>query len=92
MRTKLSSMHFSYVYGNTIDGSTDRRCIAIVTNEGVLLSESDKPVRNLGRRRILCMSSGQTNFQRPPDLHNSIRSIVNIGSGYELDNNKGKTD
>ena len=39
----------------TIDGSTDRWCIAIVTNERALLSGSDQPVRNLGPHRILCM-------------------------------------
>ena len=38
-----------------IDGSTDRCCIAIVTNERTLLSGSDQPVQNLGRHRILCM-------------------------------------
>ena len=38
---------------NTIDGSTDRCCIAIVTNERALLSGSDQPVQNLGRHRIL---------------------------------------
>ena len=38
-----------------IDGSTDRCCIAIVTNERALLSGSDQPVQNLGRHRILCM-------------------------------------
>ena len=37
----------------TIDGSTDRCCIAIVTNERALLSGSDQPVQNLGRHRIL---------------------------------------
>ena len=37
----------------TIDGSTDRCCIAIVTNERALLSGSDQPVRKLGRLRIL---------------------------------------
>ena len=36
-----------------IDGSTDRCCIAIVTNDRALLSGSDQPVQNLGRHRIL---------------------------------------
>ncbi len=36
-----------------IDGSTERCCIAIVTNERALLSGSDQPVQNLGRHRIL---------------------------------------
>ena len=75
-----------------IDGSTDRCCIAIVTNERALLSWSDQPVRNLGRRRILRLSGGKTNSQRPPHLHNGIWCTVNIGNGYELNNNKGKTD
>ena len=80
-------------FGNcAIDGSMDRRCIAIVPNERALLSGSDQPVRNLGRRRILCMSRGKTNFQRPPHLHNGIWCIVNIGNGYELNNNKVETD
>ena len=39
----------------TIDGSTDRCCIAILTNERALLSGSDQPVQNLGRHRILGM-------------------------------------
>ena len=37
----------------SIDGSTDRCCIAIVTNERAILSGSDQPVRKLGRLRIL---------------------------------------
>ena len=41
-----------------IDGSTDRCCIAIVTNKRALLSGSDQPVQNLGRHRILCMKGG----------------------------------
>ena len=35
----------------TIDGSTDRCCIATVTNERALLSGSDQPVQNLGHSR-----------------------------------------
>ena len=31
----------------TIDGSTDRRCFAIVTNERAILSGSDQPVRKV---------------------------------------------
>ena len=31
----------------TIDGSTDRRCFAIVTNERALLSRLDQPVRKV---------------------------------------------
>ena len=73
-----------------IDGSTDRCCIAIVTNERALLSGSDQPVQNLGRHRILCMKGGQTNVQRPSHLVKGIWSIVNVGNRYELNNNKGK--
>ena len=36
-----------------IDGSTDRCCIAVVTNESALLSGSNQPVRNLGCRHIM---------------------------------------
>ena len=46
--------HQSFHNVNIIDGSTDRCCIAIVTNERALLSGSDQPVQNLGRHRILC--------------------------------------
>ena len=77
---------------HAIDGSTDRCCFAIVTNERAPLSGSDQPVQNLGCRRILFMSGGKTNFQRPPHSHNGIWCIVNIGNGYELNNNKGNTD
>ena len=72
-----------------IDGSTDQRCSAIVTNEHALLSESDQPVRKLERLHILYVR-GKTHFQIPPHLHNGIWCIVNIGNGYELNNNKGK--
>ena len=75
-----------------MDPRTGAVRIAIVTNERALLSGSDQPVRNLERRRILCLSGGKTNSQRPPHLHNGIRCIVNIGNGYEINNNKGKTD
>ena len=40
-------------HADTIDGSTDRCCIAIVTNELALLSGSDQPVRKRGRLRIV---------------------------------------
>ncbi len=39
--------------GDVIDGSTDRCCIAIVTNERALLSGSDQPIRKLGCLRML---------------------------------------
>ena len=40
---------------STIDGSTDRCGIAIVTNQCALLSGSDQPERKVGRLRILCV-------------------------------------
>ena len=51
-----SRVDFLLSYG-TIDGSTDRCCIAIniVTNERALLSGLDQPVQNLRRNRLLCM-------------------------------------
>ena len=76
----------------TLDGSTDRCCIAVVTNERALLSGSDLPVQNLGRHRILHARRVKTNVQRPPHLLNGIWCIVNVGNGYELNNNEGKTD
>ena len=67
-----------------MDGSTDRWCIVIVTNERALLSGSDQPVQKLGQRH---------NFQRTPHLHSGRHgALYNIGNGYELNNNKGKTD
>ena len=76
------------VFTLPIDGSTDRCCIASVTNERALLSGSDQPVRKLGRRRILYVSPSRekTNFQRPPHLHSGIWCIVNVGNAYELNN------
>ena len=64
---------------NVIDGSTDRCCIAIVTNERALLSGSDQPIQKLGHSRILYVRreqlGGKTNFQRPPHLHNGTLLI-----------------
>ena len=40
-------MVYNHCLNLTIDGSTDRCCIAVVTNEHALLSGSDQPVRNL---------------------------------------------
>ena len=76
------------------DGSTDRCCFAIVTNERTLLPRSDQPVRTKTptRRCKYCVFQPFTNVYRPPDLRNGIWCIVNIGNGYELNNNKGKTD
>ena len=45
----------------TIEGSTDRCCIAIVTN--ALLSGSDQPVQNLGRHRIYACKAGKQTFK-----------------------------
>ena len=75
----------------TIDGSTDWCCIAIVTNDRALLSGSDQPVQNLGRHRIYACKAGKQTFK---DRHicSMIWCIVNVGNGYELSNDKGKTD
>ena len=48
------------------------------------------PYKNLDTVAF-CMSGAKTNFQRPPHLHNMVHgTVVNIGNGYELNNNKGK--
>ena len=73
-----------------IDGSTDRCCIAIVTNERALLSGSDlSAVRKLGRLHILYVRRGKNKRSKTATF---AQCIVNIGNGYELNNNKGKTD
>ena len=36
------------------------------------------------------LGGGLQNVQRPPHLLKGIWSIVNVGNGYELNNNKGK--
>ena len=56
-----------------IDGSTDRCCIAIVTNERALLSGSDQPIQNLGRHRIL--HAGRVN-KRPKTATFAQRNMV----------------
>ena len=64
-RKKSPSFGFSQVdmYGyriidNIIDGSTARRCTAIVTNERALLSKLGQPVRKVRQSAVLCISSG----------------------------------
>ena len=42
----------------TIDGSTDRRCFASVTNERALLSKLGQPVRKIRQSAVLCISGG----------------------------------
>ena len=82
-----------FVNPTAIDGSTDRRCIAIVTNERALLSVSDQPVRKLGRLRILCVRRENKLAKTATfSQHLAYCAIVNIGNGYELNNNKGQTD
>ena len=66
----------------TIDGSTDRRCFAIVTNERAILSGSDQPVRKVRQTPYYVFQAGKQ----------MVWCIVNTGNGYELNNNKGKTD
>ena len=77
--------------GNEIDGSTDRRCFASVTNERALLSKLGQPVRKVRQTPYCVFQAGKQTFK---DRHicASIWCIVNIGNGYELNNNKGKTD
>ena len=41
-----------------IDGSTDRRCFASVTNERALLSKLGQPVRKVRQSAALCISGG----------------------------------
>ena len=52
-RDQLGTQKCKKIREFSIDGSTDRCCIAIVTNDRALLSGSDQPERNLGRRHIL---------------------------------------
>ena len=78
-------------YQFTIDGSTDRCGIAIVTNQRALLSGSDQPERKLGSLCILCVRwenklAKTATFAQWYMVHCIIRN------GYELNNNKGKTD
>ncbi len=51
------------IWNDVIEGSTDRCCIAIVTNERVLLSGSDQPLQNLGRHRIYACKAGKQTFK-----------------------------
>ena len=74
-----------------IDGSTARRCFASVTNERALLSKLGQPVRKVRQTPYCVFQAGKQTFK---DRHICaiIWCIVNIGNGYELNNNKGKTD
>ena len=65
-----------YMRNSVIDGSTDRCCIAVVTNERALFSGSDQPVQNLGRRRILCMSGGKKLSKTATFLHCQYRQRI----------------
>ena len=76
---------------STIDGSTDRRCFAIVTNERALLSKLGQPVRKVIQTPYCVFQAGKQTFKDRP-ICAIIWCIVNIGNGYELNNNKGKTD
>ena len=75
----------------TIDGSTDRRCFTIVTNERALLPKLGQPVRKVIQTPYCVFQAGKQTFK---DRHicSMVWCIVNIGNGYELNNNKGKTD
>ena len=74
-----------------IDESTDRRCFAIVTNERALLSKLGQPVRKVIQTPYCVFQAGKQTFKDRP-ICAIIWCIVNIGNGYELNNNKGKTD
>ena len=74
-----------------IDESTDRCGIAIVTNQRALLSGSDQPERKLGRLRILCVRR-ENKLAKTATLAQWYMVHYIIGNGYELNNNKGKTD
>ena len=80
-----------YLNYTQIDGSTDRRCFAIVTNERALLSRSDQPVRKLWQTPYCLFQAGKQTLK---DRHicAMVWCIVNIGNRYELNNNNGKTD
>ena len=81
----------NYVHYQAIDGSTDRRCFAIVTNERALLPKLGQPVRNVIQTPDCVFQACKQTFK---DRHICaiIWCIVNIDNGYELNNNKGKTD
>ena len=57
-----------FIYYKAIDGSTDRCCFAIVTNERALLSGSDQPIQNLGQD-ALAYYACQTGEQTFKDRH-----------------------
>ena len=48
---------------STIDGSTDRRCFAIVTNERALISSSDQPVRKVRQTPYCVFQAGKQTFK-----------------------------
>ena len=56
----LIQLYKEYHAGLAIVGSTDRCCIAIVTNERALLSGSDQPVQKLGQSHFVCQAGKQT--------------------------------
>ena len=74
-----------------IDGSTARRCLASVTNERALLSKLGQPVRKVRQTPYCVFQAGKQTF-KDRHIFAIIWCIVNIGNGYELNNNKGKTD
>ena len=75
----------------TIDGSTDRRCFAIVTNERALLSKLGQPVRKVIQTPYCVFRRVNKRLKTAP-FAQLVWCRVNIGNGYELNNNKGKTD
>ena len=74
-------MIFFFKLEGTIDGSTDRRCFASVTNERALLAKLGQPVRKVRQTLYCVFQAGKQTFK---DRHICaiIWCIVNIGNGY----------
>ena len=64
---------------------------AIVTNERALLSKLGQPVQKVIQTPYCVFQAGKQTFKDSP-ICAIVWCIVNIGNGYELNNNKGKTD
>ena len=78
--TKLVSSNNVITITVTIDGSTDRRCFAIVTNERALLPKLGQPVRKVIQTPYCVFQAGKQTFK---DRHicSMVWCIVNIGNG-----------
>ena len=87
----LPKMTSQYSGCLSLENSCIRRCFAIVTNERALLSKLGQPVRKVIQTPYCVFQAGKQTFKDRP-ICAIIWCIVNIGNGYELNNNKGKTD